>query len=177
MTRQEYECIPPVIQNTPTSCWAAALEWWGLATRQSRVDQESIVQKCQAYMNSQANLATNRDFGTVGVEVMPSLAEVLKKNHGWLIEARVLPVDFLNEEFFAARLPCFTAFPLLDEVECRDLEHGETPDFHAIVVYGMQQRRLLYMDPDVGFSRKLAEDLFACHGWMSCVAYRPFAGS
>ncbi|GIU79438.1 MAG: hypothetical protein KatS3mg005_2676 [Bryobacteraceae bacterium] len=173
MTRGEFEAIPWVQQNDATLCWAAALEWWGLATRQGWVGQNRIMRDCEQYWVQAGSGRSDPSYGTLGIEDMPAVAEVLRTRYGWAITAEVRSTDAMTWEFFSQHLPCFAAFPMVGEGECGDLEKDKPPDFHAIVVYGADREHLYFMDPSEGFCRDSLADLFACRGWLTCVAYRP----
>ncbi len=122
MTREECEAIPWVQQNDAALCWAAALEWWGLAAGQGRVDPNRIMRDCgQDWVQAGSGLSAP-SYGTLGIEDRPAVAEVLRTRYGWAITAEVRLTDAMPWEFFSQHLPCFAAFSMVGEGERGDRE-------------------------------------------------------
>jgi hypothetical protein len=173
VTREEFEAIPWVEQKDATLCWAAALEWWGLATRQGGVDQNQIMCDCEPYWVQAGSDPSDPNYGTLSILYMPEVAEILRKKYGWAITAEIRFAWTLSEEFFMEHLPCFTAFPLTDTGNCPSSSEGSPPPYHSIVVYHVDRHGLHYMDPAAGFRTGFQEELFACLSKWACAAYRP----
>lgn len=156
MDKAAYESIPPVLQDDPTSCWAAALEWWAKATGRPAARQTDLIGRYERYWDSRGDLATNPFYGTVTLDGMVQIMS----DPVWRMNVETVPQSSLNRHYLEPRLPCVLGY-LDDTVEMH----------HAVVVYAVDDQNLYYMDPDSGFRVQPIRRMFLYPRSDVCVGY------
>ena len=132
---RNYRLVTPVQQFDPTSCWAAALEWWARAIKNRTVITQ--INLLNVYLNrwDSTNPDTNPNYGTVSRE---NLMAILRDSRWRMTCEAIAGSDFTcrHANTRMRRGPIIVGY--------RKPRVGN----HVVVVYGASNTHIACMDPD-----------------------------
>jgi hypothetical protein len=135
---RDYTTITAIAQFDPTSCWAAALEWWARATGRPVIDQLTLISKYERYWDASGDPETNPNYGTVSKD---NLMRILS-DPCWRMQCEEIAGVAFNRRYVSAKLPCIVAY-----------FEGEVGGHHAVAAYAVTETAVSCMDPSYGAFR------------------------
>jgi hypothetical protein len=140
---KDYLSIAPVTQFDPTSCWAAALEWWARAIGgRTVVRQMDLLNIYVRYWDSR-DPDNNPNYGTISREGLMSVIN----DSRWGMEASAMPGRQLTTELLNQKMR-------LGPVILGYYEPTVSGN-HVVVAYGASATYVAAMNPDGGYFRGL----------------------
>ena len=135
---KDYLSIAPVQQFDPTSCWAAALQWWARAIGgRVVVRQLDLLNIYVRYWDS-SNPDTNPNYGTIS---RPGLISVMQDSR-WGMAASPMPGGELTTALLNQKMR-------LGPVIMGYYEPAVSGN-HVVVAYGASATHVAVMNPDGG---------------------------
>lgn len=146
---KDYLRIAPVAQFDPTSCWAAALEWWARAIGgRTVVRQVDLLNICVQYWDSR-DPDNNPNYGTISRE---GLIAVINDSR-WGMTASAMPGSQLTTTLLNQKM-------LLGPVILGYYEPAVSGN-HVVLACGASATYVAAMNPDGGHFRGLLVDHYA----------------
>jgi len=146
---KDYLSISPVAQFDPTSCWAAALEWWARAIGgRVVVRQVDLLNVYLRYWDS-SNPDNNPNYGTISRE---GLISVINDSR-WGMTASAMPGTQLTTVLLNQKMH-------LGPVILGYYEPAVSGN-HVVVAYGASETHVAAMNPDGGHFRGLTVDHYS----------------
>jgi hypothetical protein len=146
---KDYLSISPVAQFDPTSCWAAALEWWARAIGgRVVVRQVDLLNIYLRYWDS-SDPDNNPNYGTISRE---GLISVINDSR-WGMTASAMPGTELTAVLLNQKMH-------LGPVILGYYEPAVSGN-HVVVAYGASETHVAAMNPDGGHFRGLTVDHYS----------------
>jgi hypothetical protein len=141
---KDYLSIAPVQQFDPTSCWAAALQWWARAIGgRVVVRQLDLLNLYVRYWDSSGDPDTNPNYGTISRAGLISVIE----DSRWGMTASAMPGGDLTTVLLNQKMR-------LGPVILGYYEPSVGGN-HVVVAYGASETYVAAMNPDGGQFRGL----------------------
>ena len=141
---KDYLAIAPVAQFDPTSCWAAALEWWARAIGgRVVVRQIDLLNIYVRYWDSTGDPDTNPNYGTISRE---GLIAVINDGR-WGMSASAIAGGDLTTALLNQKMrfgPVILGY-----------YEPSVSGNHVVVAYGASETHVAAMNPDGGHFRGL----------------------
>ena len=138
---KDYLSISPVEQLDPTSCWAAALQWWARAIGGRVVERQVDLLKIYLRYWDSNNPDTNPNYGTISRAGLISVIE----DSRWGMAASAMPGGELTTVLLNQKMR-------LGPVILGYYDPAVSGN-HVVVAYGASATHVAVMNPDGGHFR------------------------